>query len=167
MKTASEHPRLGAASRFIDAATPVPDAQFSPDGRWIAYVSAESGMANIFVRPFPGPGGTAQVSTGGGRFPIWSRNGRELFYLGPDKRIQVATYTTSGNSFSPGKSRVWSERQLGDWGVNRMYDLAPDGKRFAVVLDTDQTGDSKPAMSVTVLVNFFDELRRRVPLPRP
>jgi len=167
MKTAPEHLRLGAASRFIDAATPVPDAQFSPDGRWIAYVSAESGMANIFVRPFPGPGGTAQVSTRGGRFPIWSQNGRELFYLGPDKRIQVATYTTSGNSFSPGKSRVWSERQLGDWGVNRMYDLAPDGKRFAVILDTDQTGDSKPATSVAVLVNFFDELRRRVPLPRP
>jgi serine/threonine-protein kinase len=166
MKTAPEHPRLGAASRFIDAATPVPDVQFSPDGRWIAYVSAESGMANIFVRPFPGPGGTAQVSTGGGRFPIWSRNG-QLFYLGPDKRIQVATYTTSSNSFSPGKSRVWSQRQLGDWGVNRMYDLAPDGKRFAVILDTDQTGDSKPAMRVTVLVNFFDELRRRVPLPRP
>jgi len=72
----------------------------------------------------------------------------------------MATYTTSGHSFSPGKSQVWSERQLGDWGVNRMYDLAPDGKRFAVILDTDQTGDSKPAMSVTVLVNFFDELRR-------
>jgi len=69
--------------------------------------------------------------------------------------------------FLPEKSRVWSERQLGDWGVNRMYDLAPDGKRFAVILDMDQTGDSKPATSVTVLVNFLDELRRRVPLPRP
>jgi serine/threonine-protein kinase len=167
MKADSEHRRLGAAARFLDAATPAPDAQFSPDGHWIAYVSAESGMANVFVRPFPGPGGTAQVSTGGGRFPIWSRNGRELFYLGPDKRIRVATYTTRGNSFSPGKSRVWSERQLGDWGVNRMYDLARDGKRFAIILDTDQTGESKAATSVAVLVNFFDELRRRVPLPRP
>ena len=166
MNTASEHPRLGAASRFIDAATPVPDAQFSPDGRWIAYVSAESGMANVFVRPFPGPGGTAQVSTGGGRFPIWSRNSSDLFYLGTDKRIRVATYTTSGN-FSAGKSRVWSERQLGDWGVNRMYDLAPDGKRFAIMLDTDQTGDSGPATNVTVLVNFFDELRRRGSPARP
>ena len=123
-------------------------------------------MANVLVRPFPGPGGSAQVSTVGGRFPIWSRNGRELIYLGPDKRIQVASYTTSGNSFSPGKLRVWSVRQLGDCGVNRMYDLAPDGKRFAVILDTDQAGDSKSATSVIVLVNFFDELRQRVPPAR-
>ena len=78
----------------------------------------------------------------------------------------MATYTTSGN-FSAGKSRVWSERQLGDWGVNRMYDLAPDGKRFAIMLDTDQTGDSGPATNVTVLVNFFDELRRRGSPARP
>ena len=160
------NPHLGRATRFVDARTPFPDAQFSPDGRWIAYVSAESGIADVFVRPFPGPGGTSQVSIGGGRFPVWSRNGRELFYIGPDKRIRVATYTTSGNSFSVGKSRVWSERQLGDWGVNRMYDLAPDGKRFAVILDTDQSGDSKLATSITVLINFFDELRRRLPMPR-
>jgi serine/threonine-protein kinase len=158
-----EHPRLGTAALFLDAATPIPEAQFSPDGRWMAYVSAESGISDVFVRPFPGPGGRQQISTGGGRFPIWSRTGRELFFLGPDQRIRVTGYTASGNSFSSETPRVWSETRLGDLGVNSAYDLAPDGKRFAVVLDPEEADASKPITSVTVLLNFFDELRRRVP----
>jgi serine/threonine-protein kinase len=74
----------------------------------------------------------------------------------------VTPYTTSGNSFSPGTPRVWSEQRLGEVGV--MYDLAPDGKRFAVVLDAQEASESKPITSATVLLNFFDELRRRVPV---
>jgi len=159
----SGHPHVGAGTRFLDSATPAPEAQFSPDGRWMAYVSAELGTADVFVQPFPGPGGKWQISTGGGRFPIWSRNGRELFFLGPDQRIRVTDYTASGNSFSPGTPRVWSDKRVADLGVNSAYDLAPDGKRFAVILDAEQTGDSKPATSITVLVNFIDELRRRFP----
>lgn len=131
----------------------------------MAYVSAESGVLNVFVRPFPGPGGRRQISTGGGRFPIWSHNGRELFFVGPDQRIRVTDYTASGNSFSSGTPHVWSEKQLGDLGVNSAYDLAPDGKRFAVVLDPEEAGESKPTTSVTVLLNFFDELKQRVPAP--
>jgi serine/threonine-protein kinase len=160
----SEHPHLGAAALFLDAATPIPEAQFSPDGRWMAYLSAESGVLDVFVRPFPGRGGRWQISTGGGNFPIWSRNGRELFFLGLDQRIRVVGYTASSNSFAPGTPRVWSELRVVDLGVNSAYDLAPDGKRFAVILDAEQTGESKPIPSVTVLVNFFNELRRRVPV---
>jgi serine/threonine-protein kinase len=165
MEGGSEHPHLGTAALFHDAATPLPEVQFSPNGRWMAYVSAESGASDVFVRPFPGPGGRRQISIGGGHFPIWSRNGHELFFLGPDQRIRVTEYTASGNSFTPGTPRVWSEKRLGDMGVNSPYDLEPDGKRFAVVLDPDELDTSKPITSVNVLLNFFDEVRRRVAAP--
>jgi serine/threonine protein kinase/Tol biopolymer transport system component len=156
----SEHPHLGAATRFVDAATPVAAAQFSPDGRWLAYVSAELGTTDVFVRPFPGPGGRWQISTGGGRFPIWSRNGRDLFFLGLDQRIRAVSYKCAGGSFSPGTPRLWSKVQVADLGVNSSYDLAPDGRRFAVILRAEDAGEAKPIPQLTVVVNFFDELRR-------
>jgi Tol biopolymer transport system component len=159
----SEHLRLGEATRFVDAATPVPDAQFSPDGRWMAYVSAELGRTEIFVRPFPGPGGTWQISTGGGRFPVWSRNGHDLLFVGPDQRIRVVSYTSRGDSFSPGSLRLWCAIPVADLGVNRSYDLAPDGKRLAVILPADEVRKAKPTSRVDVLINFFDELRRQLP----
>jgi len=158
----AEHPRLGSGAKFLDAATPIPEAQFSPDGRWIAYVSAELGSSDVFVQPYPGTGGRWQISSGGGRFPIWSENGHELFFLGPDHRIRGVEYTVDGHSFSPGKPRVWSQTRVTDLGVNSAYDLAPDGKRFAVILNADQGAESKRRASVTVLVNFPDELRERL-----
>jgi serine/threonine-protein kinase len=136
---------------------------FSPDGRWLAYSSNETETREVYVRPFPGPGGKSHISTGGGQFPIWSRNGRELFFLGPDGHIMVASYTAKGDSFVPGKPRVWSPKSLlVIFGV-RPCDLAPDGKRFAVLLREDGTAEQKPITHLTVLLNFFDELRRRVP----
>ena len=97
------------------------------------------------------------VSTGGGEFPIWSRNGRELFFLSPDWRIMVVSYTAGGDIFAPGKPRLWSYKRLLRSPAQN-YDLAPDGKRFAVVLATD--GTAEPITQLTVLLNFFDELRR-------
>jgi len=158
----AEHPRLGARTKFLDAATPNPEAQFSADGRWIAYVSAELGSSEVFVQAYPGPGGRWQISNGGGRFPIWSHNGHELFFLGLDQRIRTVDYTVDGNSFSPGKLRVWSEKRVADLGVNSAYDLAPDGKRIAMILNADQTGERNRRANVTVLVNFSDELRQRL-----
>jgi serine/threonine-protein kinase len=157
----SEHPRLGAGTRFLDAATPIPEAQFSPDGRWIAYTSAELGTTDVFVRPFPGPGGRWQISTGGGRFPIWSRNGRDLFFLGIDQRIRIVSYRASGNSFFPGTLRLWSNILVADLGVNSSYDLAPDGKHVAVVLRSED-GEANSNPRLTVVVNFFEELRRQL-----
>jgi eukaryotic-like serine/threonine-protein kinase len=154
-----EYPRLGPATRFVDGATPEPAAEFSPDGRWMAYVSASSGTTEVFVRPFPGPGGAWQISTGGGRFPVWSRNGRDLFFLGPDQRIRVVSYTAHGSSFSPGTPRVWSNRVVADLGVNASYDVAPDGKHVAAVLSPD-IREVKSASMLTVIVDFSDELRR-------
>jgi serine/threonine-protein kinase len=137
----------------------------SPDGHWLAYQSNETGIFEVYVRPFPGPGSKSQISTGGGRLPVWSRNGRELFFLNPDQRIMVAGYTAKDNSFAAGKPRVWSERRLLVSNADLPYDLAPDGKRFAVFLYPGGTfeQEQKSTDSVTVLLNFFDELKRRVP----
>jgi serine/threonine-protein kinase len=158
----SGHPQLGEDTRFLDATTPIPEAEFSPDGRWIAYVSGELGTTDVFVRPFPGPGGRWQISTGGGRFPVWARNGRDLFYLGNDQRIRVVSYSSKGDSFSPGTPHLWCDQRIADLGVNRSYDVAPDGKRLAVILPVDDIGEAKATPRVTVLVNFFDELQRQL-----
>ena len=142
---------------------------FSPDGRWIAYSSNESGRFEVYVRPFSGaaPSGSGkwQISTSGGLHPIWSRNGRELFYESPDARIMVAPYTAKADSFARDKPRLWSDTQIlepsggGPWDL----DLAPDGKRFAVFPRLEATGEPKGSVHVTVLLNFFDELRRKLP----
>jgi len=119
----------------------------------------------LYVRPFPGPGGKSQISTSGGSHPVWSRDGGRLFFLTPDWRIMVVEYTAGSDSFSPGKPEVWYQRTLPFLGGNYPYDLSPDGGRFAVVMNTDAPGEQAqgPTDSVTVLLNFFDELRRAVP----
>jgi eukaryotic-like serine/threonine-protein kinase len=144
--------------------TPFAEAQaaFSPDGRWLAYYSNESGDVEVYVQPFPGPGGKLQLSTGGGRSPKWSRNGRELFYRTADSKIMVVTYTATGNSFQADKPRLWSPGQFTSLGLFMNYDLHPDGKRFAV-LKTPGTGDAPKADKVRFVFNFFDELRNKVP----
>jgi Tol biopolymer transport system component/DNA-binding winged helix-turn-helix (wHTH) protein len=134
---------------------------FSFDGRWMAYCSNESGQLEVYVVPFPGPGGKTPISIGGGKFPIWSRNGRELFFLDFDSnRIMVTDYQESGDSFIAAKPRVWSQKRLLEIGES-YYDIAPDGKGFAAILYPDGTAEQKPATNLTFLLNFFDELRRR------
>ena len=81
---------------------------FSPDGRWLAYSSNETGNFEVYVRPFPGPGGKWQISRGGGSWPQWSKNNKELYYrtgVGGTARIMVADYTASGDSFHAGTLR--------------------------------------------------------------
>jgi Tol biopolymer transport system component len=98
-----EHPKPGKPELFLRTPFDEREPAFSPGGRWIAHTSSESGRYEVYVRPFPGPGGKWQISTGGGLLPIWSRNGRELFYetLTPDNRIMVSTYTAKADSFAP------------------------------------------------------------------
>jgi serine/threonine-protein kinase len=157
-----DRPKPGTPEPFLATPTREVDAAFSPDGHWMAYASNESGVDDVFVRPFPGPGGKWRVSTGGGKFPTWSRTGREIFFLGGDDRIMVSEYTVGGDSFSPGKPRAWSDRQVLRPTFIRTLDLHPDGKRFAVFERpvSDQTTGN---LHVTFVLNFADELRRRVP----
>jgi Tol biopolymer transport system component len=151
-------PKPFVNSAFIEA-TPA----FSPGGRWLAYQSNESGNFEVYVRPFPGPGGKWQVSTGGGSFPKWSRNGKELFYRTADSKIMVVTYAVSGDSFRADKPQLWSPGQFTDRGIYVYnFDLHPDGKRFAV-LKTPGTDQNAAVNKVSFVFNFFDEISRKVP----
>ena len=160
-----DHPQLGKPEPLLRArGFPMP--AFSPDGHWLAYASEESRRREVYVQPFPGPGGKVPISTDGGGFPQWSPNGRELFFLSPDRRIMVVDYTIKGNSFLPSVPRLWSKQQIllkSGGGPFQSYALAPDGKRFAVILYADGTTEHLNPLHQTFLLNFGDELSRRVP----
>jgi serine/threonine-protein kinase len=130
------------------------DFQFSPDGKWVAYESNEGGRNEIFVVPYPGPGGKSQVSSDVGTQPRWNRNGRELFFRSGAKMMAVDVET--GALFRAGTPRLLFEKAAPD------YDVAPDGKRFLMVKPVPLTSE---ATELHVILNWFDDLRRRVPLP--
>ncbi len=155
--------RFGKAELFLGTPFLEYFAAFSPDGRWMAYQSNESGTFEVYVRPFPGPGGRWQVSTGGGHEPMWSRDGRELLFKLADGRLMATAYTAKGDSFTAGKPRVWTEIRLRRSASGRSYDIAPDGKRLAAITAEDSQTD-KPPTHLTILLNFFDELRRKAPV---
>ncbi len=135
---------------------------FSPDGQWLAYSSNESGRDQVYVRPFPGPGGKWLISTGGGVFPTWSRTKHELFYVAPNGQIMVAPYKVEGNAFIAGKPRLWSERRVLVRGpTTRMFDLHPDGERVAFAPAAQTVGAKQDHLRF--IFNFFDELRRIAP----
>jgi serine/threonine-protein kinase len=115
----------------------------------------------VYVRPFPGPGGRWQISTGGGRFPVWSRSGHELLFEQPNGGLQAVSYTTKADTFTPSTPKVWSAVRLLSTGTNRNYDLAPDGKRIATFLESENPEGPKALTHLTLLLNFFDELRRK------
>lgn len=132
---------------------------FSPDGRWMALMAADSGRIEIYVRGFPDTGRQWVISTAGGMHPVWSRSANELFYRREDLRLMVVPYTVTDGAFVAGRPRVWSDRRLHNLGVPS-FDLAPDGKRVAAVLSADAP---QPAQQqVTLVLNFLDEVRRRV-----
>ena len=131
--------------------------EVSPDGLWIAYVSDQSGRNEIYVRPFPDiNAGLWQISTAGGMQPLWSRNGRELFYRNGDALMIVSVETEPG--FMPGTPRVLFEGNFSAPQGGRAYDISPDGERFLMMRD------SAAARSELVVVeNWFEELERLVP----
>jgi len=158
-----DHPIAGKPEVFLQTPADELIPQFSPDGRWIAYRSDETGSAEIYVRPYPNAsGGKWQISTGGGLYPLWSKNGRELFYETADNRIKAMDYTVLGGAFTPGKVRPWSGRELFYPGTSNL-DLAPDGKRFVVLSLPEAASGEKESVHVMMLENFFDEVRRKIP----
>ena len=152
------HPKLGKPELFLGTPYAELGANFSPDGRWLAYFSNESGSFQAYVRPFPGPGGRWQISSAGGMYPFWSKEGHELFFLGRDGSLMVAGYIASGGSFSPGKPQAWP----GLPSIVANFHIAPDGKHAAVILP-EGADKQKPITHLTLLENFFDELQRKVP----
>jgi len=156
-------PGAGELKPFLTSSYWQGDSSLSPDGRWIAYDSNESGEYQVYVRSLSGAGGKWQVSTAGGRYPKWSRSGRELFYNAQDTRaMMVAPYTVSGDSFSPGNPQVWSPAQISDLLGTASYDINPDGKRFIVLKTTSLAEDAAPDKFGFVF-NFLDDVRRVAP----
>jgi eukaryotic-like serine/threonine-protein kinase len=107
--------------------------QFSPDGRWVAYVSNDSGQDEVYVVPFPGPGARVQVSTSGGAQPRWRSDGRELFYLSPETKVMAAEVSPAERSFKVGTVRpLFTLTGLG--GVpGYLCDVTADGQKFIAV----------------------------------
>jgi serine/threonine-protein kinase len=135
---------------------------FSPDGHWIAYISDESGRPEIYLQPYPGPGGKWQISTDGGNEPAWNRNGRELFYRSGNKMMAVDV--TTQPTFSPGKPKVLFEGQyvaVQPGLTGTAYDVSPDGQRFLMVKESEA---SISATQINVVLNWFEELKRRAPV---
>jgi Tol biopolymer transport system component len=157
--------RAGKPELFLQTPFDQRFPSFSPDGRWLAYSSTESGAFEVYVRAFPNNGGKWQISNSGGVYPVWSRNGRELFFHTEDNRIMVADYTVKGDSFVAAKPRVWSEKRIADTSLTGTnYDLAPDGKRVAALIPVEGPEEQKLQNHVIFLQYFFDEVRRRTPI---
>jgi serine/threonine protein kinase/Tol biopolymer transport system component len=153
--------RAGKPEPFLQTPFDERHGAFSPDGRWMAYDSNESGAYQVYVRAFPDKGGKWQISNSGGGDPVFSRNGRDLFFRTDDNQIMVASYTVKSNSFVADKPRVWSEKRLANLGVVPNYDLAPDGKRIVALMPVQTAEGQKEQNHVIFLENFFDEVRRR------
>jgi Tol biopolymer transport system component len=147
---------VGTPQQFLQS--PAYDAQpiFSPDGQWLAYQSNSSGAYEIYVRAFPDNGGLSKISNNGGVYPIWSRSGHDLLYQEGDREMAVS-YSVTGGKFVPDKPRVWLAKVGGT-----AFGLTPDGKRLVVLAQPDPADTPKPAHEVVLLLNFFDELRRRL-----
>jgi serine/threonine-protein kinase len=154
--------KAGKPERFLKSSFTDVDPVFSLDGRWLAYQSNESGKTEVYVRAFPPPssgqGGKWQISNSGGAEPRWSRTGHELVYRSGDQ-ILAARYTVNGDTVVAEKPRVWIAKLGGT-----QWDLAPDGQRVAVVTPVETADAPRQDHEVVFLQNFFDELRRRVPL---
>ena len=133
--------------------------RFSPDGRWLAYISDESGRYEVYVQPYPGPGGKWPISTEGGTEPVWNPNGRELLYRSGDKMMAVDIATQP--SFTAGRPRMLFQGQYEPTPfTNPNYDVSADGQRFLMLKAIEQ---EQAATQIDVVLNWFEELKRRVP----
>jgi serine/threonine-protein kinase len=135
---------------------------FSPNGRWIAYVSNESGRDEVYVRPYSGPEQRVTVSSGGGTEPVWARNGRELFYREGDRMMVVSVSDAGRAPLSLGPPQQLFEgsyiRDPGNAAALPNYDVNEDGRAFLMIQPSKET-----TAFVVVVLNWFEELKRLVP----
>jgi Tol biopolymer transport system component len=129
--------------------------QFSPDGRWMAYASAESGTGEVFVQTFPASGGKWQISSAGGSYPRWRRDGKELYYIAPDSTLMAVEIST-GSGFAAGTPKPLFRAPIKLLDIGFQYDVSPDGGRFLInMLEEDQQ-----TTSITVVQNWTAELKK-------
>jgi Tol biopolymer transport system component len=182
--TDPDNPKAGAPEPLLSTST-IGHGAISPDGRWLAYTSRASGTSQVLVRPFANGkiAGSAvwTISAAGGAYAVWSPAvaARRLLYATSEGRIMVVDYTVEGDSFNVLKSRLWTDKQIltipgtaprgtldlrqGANGINRLFDLTPDGKRIIAWEPQEEPKEVKVNLHVTMLQNWFDELRRRLP----
>ena len=143
------------------------NGEVAPNGRFIAYQSNASGQQEIYVRPFPNvDDGQSQVSTRGGTRPLWSPDGRELFYLARDGRL-MGVPVNIDDSFTAGAPQPLFDRlvPVAAAAAGRPYDISPDGKRFLLTQTPEMRDGTSKAVSLRVVLNWFEELKERVPPP--
>ena len=137
---------------------------FSPNGRWILYVSDESGRDEVYLQPFPGPGAKRQVSAEGGTNPLWNPNGGEIFYQNGDRMMAVEVKSEA--TLALDTPRMLFQRDMSIGRLARLfsfspYDVAPDGQRFVMIDDSES---DPPPKQLILVQNWSEELKRLAPL---
>ncbi len=145
---------------FVQSVFDERNGQFSPDGKWIAYQSNESGIFEIYVQSFPGPGIRRQASTGGGSQPRWRRDGKELFYISPDGTLTAVPLRIAAQSLNPGvPAPLFKTRIVGGVAASiqkAQYAVAPDGRRFLINVTVEEPVTSP----ITVVTNWAGDLKK-------
>jgi Tol biopolymer transport system component len=154
-------PLSGDKKPMLVLGTPFSEMQgrLSPDGKWMAYISNETGSVEVYVQSFPPSAGKWQLSSGGGVTPRWRRDGRELFYLAPDRKIMSVDVSTNGATFEHGSPRALFEAPVdavNTTATNR-YDVSADGKRFLVNASIENVNVS--TAPITIVVNWLAGLK--------
>ncbi len=137
-------PRPFLATRYDEGA-----GRISPNGRWLAYHSNESGQLEVYVQSFPEPGNKRLISTGGGQDPIWGPKGQELFYWNPQGQL-IAHQLTAGDDVTVGRRDVLFQFPDYLFSVSAQYDIHPDGQRFVIVTNAMQS-------RLIVALNLIDQ----------
>jgi serine/threonine-protein kinase len=138
--------------------------EFSPDGRWIVYVSDESGRTEVYVRPFPGPGEEHRISTNGGTNPAWSRNSRELFYIerNGSKLSMMAVDLSLSGEFGAGKPHLLFDATAYPVSTPlRSYDVTPEGQ---FIMSRRIEGPDQSVTKLNIVLGWANELKRHVPV---
>jgi Tol biopolymer transport system component len=144
----------GKPQAFLQTEFSEIEGQFSPDVRWVAYVSDESGRQEVYVQPFPTPSGKSQISTGGGTQPRWRADGKELYYLAPDRTLMAVEVKTSPKFEASVPKLLFPSRVTAFQitpGGNYRYSPAADGKRFLINTTQEEARDDTP---LTVVLNW-------------
>jgi dipeptidyl aminopeptidase/acylaminoacyl peptidase len=153
--------------KFLEPGVYLSDPEISPDGTWMAYVSNESGTSEVYVQPYPGPGEKIRISADVGYEPIWTRSGREILYRSSTRDGERHFYSVAIRSLSPfsfDPPRLLFKAKPGEFDSTtpiRGWDATADGQRF--VMNKPIPSTDKPVTEMHVVLNWTDELRRRVP----
>jgi serine/threonine-protein kinase len=165
--TLDEHDKPAPPASF-DIGHPVNSAEFSPDGRLIAYTAEDAGTMQVYVQPYPGPGTRLQVSTRGGHNPAWNPKGGELFFLSepaspPQRMMVVSIHATPTLTVSPPRPLFdlsGTALENGSCWPTRCYDVAPDGQHFFAVV-YPASGTAPPATHINLVLNWLDEVKEK------